>query len=175
MDALEEVRNARQTQSGRTGELQPTGQPTGRPPSERATATGAGTGDPTGGAEGANVPGGGVRRLPRRDPAVGGGGDTTTGAGDETVDTETGDELPTDTPGQPGGLDGSDTEVEEGGDTAPSDTPPSGSVTDATGERPRPTTRSEPTAGTDAETVVEDEPDAIFRPRRNQQIEPELH
>ena len=34
---------------------------------------------------------------------------------------------------------------------------------------------SEPTAGTDAETVVEDEPDAIFRPRRNQQIEPELH
>ncbi len=167
IDALEEVRNARQRatppQGGRPGESDTRGEPTNRTPSERATGTGTSTGDPGGRAEGADVSGSGDGRIPTGDRAVGGGGDTTTGASDEAVDPEAGDELPVDTEGQPTGLDRPDTPPEEGEQPAASDRPTGGDATDATGERPRPRAESESTADTDTETVVEEDPDAIFR------------
>ena len=167
IDALEEVRNARQRttppQGGRPGEPDTRGEPTRRTPPERATGTGRSTGDLAGGAEGADVSGSGSGRIPPPDRAVGGGGDTTTGASDEAVDTETDDELSPDTPGQPGGLDQPDTPPEEGGEPAASDTPTGGNVTDTTGGRPRPTAGSESPAESDTETVVEEDAEAIFR------------
>lgn len=172
---MKEVRDARQRgeterhrptkvstlETGGTGEQQPTGQPTRRTPPERAAAERAGTGDPAGRAEGADVSGRGVRSVPMGDTAVGGAGDSRAGDGDETVDTETSDELPADDAGRPGGIDRPDTTTEEGRDTPTGDTSVDRGDTESTRERSRPATRPEQQPTT--EDSVEEDADAIFR------------